>query len=212
MNVTSHKLPRLHIVSSGREHLDMPGRALCQAAAIARSGPVIFQLREKGLAASSLYDIACRLRGVLDTSKSLLMVNERADIAQASGADGIHLPEDSCPLPGIRKAFPGLIAGRSVHSLGAAVEAEKSGAGYLLFGPVFATPSKERFGPPKGLDELAEVCRAVSIPVYAVGGITPERSLACIEQGAWGIAALGPFLDVEALPSTIETYRAYLPT
>lgn len=204
-------LPRLYLVTSGREHTDAAGLALRQAEAIEAAGPVVFQLREKGLEAARLYDLAQRIKPLLEQSSSPLLVNDRADIAMASGADGVHLPESSCPAISIRKAFPGLLAGKSVHSVQSAMDAAKSGVHYLLFGPVFATPSKARFGAPQGLEKLEQVCRAVPIPVFAVGGITPEKSFACIERGAWGIAALAPFLDAGALSTTLETYRSYMP-
>jgi thiamine-phosphate pyrophosphorylase len=212
MNAPIPRLPRLFIVSSGLEHLDSDGLSLRQAAAIPKSAPVMFQMREKGLDAARQFALAQSLRSRLDDSGSILLVNERADIALAAGAEGFHLPESSCPAAIMRSAFPGLLAGQSVHSVRAARDAEKSGVAYLLFGPVFATPSKERFGPPQGLEELGRVCEAVSLPVYAVGGITPERSYACIEKGAWGVAAITPFLDPRALPSTIETFRSHLPS
>lgn len=200
------------VVSSGNEHLENRGLAMQQAKAIARSEPVMFQLREKGIEAAHLFHLACNIRTVLEDCDSLLLVNERADITLASHADGIHLPESSCPAVSIRKAFPGVLSGQSVHSLQSAMDAAKSGIDYLLFGPVFATPSKQAFGPPQGLNELEKVCRSVTLPVFAVGGITPERSLACIENGAWGIAAIKPFLNISLLPETIESFRSYLPT
>lgn len=212
MNLTHQRLPRLFIVSCGLEHLGSGGVSVRQAAAIRESGPVMFQLREKGLNAARMFHLAGSLRGALDATGSLLLVNERADIALAAGAAGVHLPESSCPAATIKRAFPGLLAGQSVHSVRAARDAGKSGVDYLLFGPVFATPSKERFGPPMGLDELGKVCEAVSVPVFAVGGITPERSYACIEKGAWGVAAITPFLDLRSLPSTVETFLSYLPS
>lgn len=198
------------IVSSGREHLDAQGLALRQSHALAGLEPVLFQLREKGLDAAGLLGIARNLRPALEASGSKLVLNERADIALAAGACGVHLPESACPAAIIRKSFPDLLAGQSAHSVRNAVEAMKSKVDYLLFGPVFATPSKERFGPPPGLEELGKVCRSVSIPVFAVGGITPERSLSCLEQGAWGIAAITPFLDAGLLRKTITTFRSYM--
>ena len=212
MKRTQQKLPRLMIVSNGREHLDARGLAERQARALPESESVLFQLREKGLEAGLLLELAHSLKPLLDASGSKLLINERADIALAAGAYGVHLPENSLPSSGIRKAFPELATGKSVHSVGAAVDAMKSGIDYLLFGPVFATPSKEGFGAPQGLDELGKVCRSVSIPVFAVGGITPEKSFACLEQGAWGIAAMGAFLDAESLGKTISTFRSYLPS
>lgn len=200
------------IVSSGRAHLDAGGLAERQALALSESQPVLFQLREKGLDAAPMLKLANNLKPLLDASGSKLMINERADIARSAGAYGVHLPENSLPASSIRMAFPELISGKSVHDLRAAIDAMKSGIDYLLFGPVFATPSKERFGAPQGLDELGKVCRSVSIPVFAVGGITPEKCFACLEQGAWGIAAMGAFLDAEALGKTIATFRSYLPS
>jgi thiamine-phosphate pyrophosphorylase len=210
MTKKHRELPRLMIVSSGGEHLSHQGLAIQQAEALARSVPVIIQLREKGLEAGPLFSLCGRLASMIKSTGSMLMVNERFDIALASGAHGVHLPESSCPPDIVRKAAPGLIAGRSVHSRATAVKAEKSGIDYLLFGPVFPTPSKEAFGPPQGLDLLEEVCRSVSIPVFAVGGITPDRTFACIEKGAYGIAALGPFIDAGALPKMVNRFQSFI--
>ncbi len=199
------------IVSGGREHLDGAGLAMLQARRIPESFPVMFQVREKGLAGRDSCRLAESLQPVLAASGSLLLINERPDIAMIAGAAGVHLPEASCPATSIRKRFPDLLTGQSVHSVRAAVEAWKSGVHYLLFGPVFPTPSKERYGPPPGLGALAEACLSVPIPVIAVGGISPEKSAACIEKGAWGVAALSPFLHPDNLEQTLATYRSYLP-
>lgn len=204
------RLPRLMVVSSGAGHLSDPGLALRQAEKLSCSDPVIFQLREKGLEAGPMYSLCKRLAPIIEGSGSLLMVNERFDIALAAGADGVHLPESSCPADIVRKAASGLVVGQSVHSLESAVRAARAGIDYLLFGPVYQTPSKEAFGPPQGLDSLQEVCRSVSIPVFAVGGITPEKATACIENGAFGIAALGPFINPESLPETVNRYQSFI--
>lgn len=198
------------VVSSGVEHLSNRGLAVAQSEALAGSVPVIFQLREKGLEAGAVHSLCLQLSPLIKASGSLLMLNERFDIALATGADGVHLPESACPCDIVRKAAPGLIAGGSVHGKATAVEAARAGIDYLLFGPVFPTPSKEAFGPSQGLDALQEVCRSVSIPVFAVGGITPEKAYACIENGAYGIAALGPFLDTGALCATINRFQSFI--
>lgn len=207
-----HPLPKILVVSSGKESDSEKSNALQQASALGASFPVIFQLREKQLDAKSLYSLCVQLKPLLKQSGSLLVVNERADIALASGADGVHLPESSCPADSIRRIMHEGLAGQSVHSLEAAVAAERAGIDYLLFGPVFATPSKERFGPPQGLDALEKVCRAVTVPVFAVGGITPGRSYACLESGAWGISALGVFADPASLPETINAFLSFFPS
>jgi thiamine-phosphate pyrophosphorylase len=88
------------------------------------------------------------------------------------------------------------------------MDAAKEGANYLQFGPVFATPSKEKFGPPQGLEKLAEVCAAVSIPVLAVGGITLENARACQQAGAAGIAAIRLFQQGSNVTEIAAALRA----
>jgi len=83
--------------------------------------------------------------------------------------------------------------------------AARDGADYILFGPVFATPSKEKFGPPQGLQRLAEVCRSLSSPVLAIGGVTLDNAESCILAGAAGIAAIRLFQDAT---NAIENIRA----
>jgi thiamine-phosphate pyrophosphorylase len=205
-------LPRLMIVSSGGEHLAHRGLALKQAQALARSAPVLFQLREKGLDAASIWQLSLQIAPILKEAGSILALNERFDLALATGAGGVHLPESSCPADAVRKAARGLLAGQSVHSETAARQASSAGLDYLLFGPVFHTPSKEPFGPPQGLERLREICAKVRIPVFAVGGVTPEKALACLECGAWGVAALTPFLDAETMPETINRFFAFIPS
>jgi len=200
------------IVSSGGEHHSLQGLALRQAKTLSRSEPVIYQLREKGLDAGALETLCRQLSPIIEDSGSIFAVNERFDIALISKATGVHLPEASCPPDAVKKAAPSLIAGQSVHSADAAQAATNAGLDYLLFGPVFSTPSKEPFGPPQGIERLREVCLATSLPVFAVGGITPERAPSCIECGAWGVAAMRPFFDPETMPETINLFLSYLPT
>jgi thiamine-phosphate pyrophosphorylase len=200
------------IVSSGSEHLAHRGLVLEQAQAISRSASVIFQVREKGLDAASLWTLCRQIAPIIDETGSIITINERFDIAVASGASGVNLPESSCPADAVRKAAPGLITGQSVHSESAALKASSAGLDYLLFGPVFHTPSKAPFGPPQGLERLRKICEKVRIPVFAVGGITPDKALACIECGAWGVAALTPFLDAGSMPETINRYLSFMPS
>jgi thiamine-phosphate diphosphorylase len=86
--------------------------------------------------------------------------------------------------------------GVSCHSLDSARAAERGGADYIFFGPVFATPSKASFGSPQGIERLREVCAVVEIPVLAIGGVNAENVVACITAGAAGIAAIRLVQDV----------------
>lgn len=146
-----------------------------------------------------------------------ILINDRLDVALAERAGGVHLGENSLSVKEARRligaamshssAENDFLAGVSCHSLEAAQSAAAAGADYLFFGPVFATPSKAAFGAPQGLDLLAEVCRSVSIPVLAIGGITLENAAACRDSGAAGIAAIRLFQDSTDLPQVVARLR-----
>lgn len=201
------RLPRLYMVSnnpaSPYPEKELPGLVR----SITANLPAIIQLREKHLDAKHLYELALLVKHHLHDANSLLFINERFDITLAAGADGTHFPENSCPLKAAKAAAPDPLAGKSAHSLESALSAEAEGADYLIFGPVFETPSKKQYGPPIGLEKLEKVCRNVSIPVYAIGGITPANTPSCIDHGAYGIAALSIFHTRENLGEILENFN-----
>ncbi len=147
------------------------------------------QIREKDLSARALLELARAAVATAGSSASIL-VNDRLDVALAAGAAGVHLGNESVPVGEVARwcnrghAPRGFLIGRSVHQLTEAVDAERAGADYIFFGPVFATPSKLAYGPPQGISRLAEVCRAVRIPVLAIGGVTEENAADCFRAGA----------------------------
>jgi thiamine-phosphate pyrophosphorylase len=141
-----------------------------------------------------------------------ILVNDRLDVALAAHAGGVHLGEQSLPPEAalcLRKglARDDFLIGVSCHSPKAAKQAERGGADYLFFGPVFATPAKAAYGAPQGLDRLSEVCRAVRLPVVAIGGITPDNAGACLSAGASGIAAIRLFQDARDLPAVVQALK-----
>lgn len=141
-----------------------------------------------------------------------IVINDRIDIAVASGAHGVHLGGLSVPAEGVRRAFgKSLLVGSSCHSLAQALEAEAGGADYVLLGPIFDTPSKRSYGSPLGLERLSEVTRQIKIPVLALGGITVERVKACIEAGATGVAGIRLFQDCASLEDRLAELRAQFP-
>jgi thiamine-phosphate pyrophosphorylase len=148
-----------------------------------------------------------------DAAATRILVNDRLDVALAERAGGVHLAENSLPLPEAKRlantqaSGQDFLVGISCHSLEAARSAADGGASYLFFGPVFATPSKAAFGAPQGLDRLGAVCRAVSIPVLAIGGITPENASDCLGAGASGIAAIRLFQDASDMSSLVQSLR-----
>jgi len=129
-----------------------------------------------------------------------VFVNDRLDVAVASGAAGVHLGEKSLPLETVikwRRSIGRLdfLVGVSCHSLESARGAGRGGADYIFFGPVFATPSKAAFGAPQGIERLREVCASVEIPVLAIGGVNLENAHECLDAGAAGFAAIRLFQD-----------------
>jgi thiamine-phosphate pyrophosphorylase len=171
---------------------------LTKIEAAAKRGVDWVQIREKDLSAAELTSLVTEaLRRV--PAKCRILVNDRLDVAIASGAGGVHLGEQSIPVQEAkrllrdRRVSPDFLAGVSVHSLAFAQAAEKSGADYLIFGPVFETPSKAAMGTPQGIEKLAQVCAGVSIPVFAIGGINAENAPQCQAAGAAGIAAIRMF-------------------
>ncbi len=131
----------------------------------------------------------CRAAGVP------CVVDDRLDLALATGADGVHLGEADLPVASARAILDGAsgptrFVGASATTAAAARAAEAAGADYIGFGPVFATASKDNPASVKGLRGLAEACAAVRIPVVAIAGVTPERVGACLDAGAWGVAVM----------------------
>lgn len=210
MKPSNTELPRLYMVSNC-QGLSCPEKQFPELVSkITAHLPVIIQLREKHLTAKALYELALKTISHMLGNRSLLCINERFDVALAAGADGVHFPENSYPLDKALAASPGMVAGKSTHSLKQALSAEADGADYLIFGPVFETPMKKRYGPPMGPDKLSEVCRSVSVPVYAIGGITPQNTLQCLEHGAYGVAAMSVFYTSDNLGRTLDNFCTVL--
>ena len=158
----------------------------CAARAVAE-GVELIQVREKDLAGAELLDLVCRVRDLAVGSSTKVLVNGRLDIALAAGIDGVHLPSDGLPAAKVRPFVRTL--GVSTHSVDEAVRAEREGADYIVFGPVFETPGKSAVG----MDSLRRVVSSVKIPVLAIGGVTAENTGSIIEAGAAGIAAIRLF-------------------
>ncbi|OLC32934.1 MAG: hypothetical protein AUH81_15145, partial [Candidatus Rokubacteria bacterium 13_1_40CM_4_69_5] len=134
------------------------------------------QLREKDLGAEALAGLGRTLRALTSARGALLIVNDRVDVALAVGADGVQRTSTSLPIGDIRAiADKRLGIGASVHSREEAVAAAEAGADWVVFGPIYDTPSKRRYGAPQGLSALERVAGALDIPVIAIGGITLER-------------------------------------
>ncbi|HJV55722.1 MAG TPA: thiamine phosphate synthase [Methylomirabilota bacterium] len=150
------------------------------------------QLREKDLEVRALLALAEPLREATRRHGARLLINDRADVALAVGADGVQRTHTSLPVAALRGITPpGFLIGASAHSTAEAREAATEGADFVVFGPVYDTPSKRRYGPPQGLAALEAAAAATPRPLLAVGGITPERVREVRAAGAAGVAVIG---------------------
>ena len=166
------------------------------AAAALRGGIRAIQLREKDLSSRDLLRHATDLIPLTRSAGAVLLINDRIDVALAVGADGVHLRTDSLPTRIVRRVLgPGKLIGVSTHSLADVRRAAEEGADFVTFGPVFATPSKARYGLPLGLDALAEACRRSPIPVYALGGMEGDRIASALAAGARGVAIISAIMS-----------------
>ena len=155
------------------------------------------QLREKDLPVRDLLALAVGLRESTRRRGARLIVNDRADVALAAGADGVQRTHESLPVAVLRKIYPAGLIGASVHSAADAAVAANEGADFLVFGPVYDTPSKRAYGPPQGLEALRRVIGQTPRPVLAIGGITPARVREVLATGAAGVAVISAILAAE---------------
>jgi thiamine-phosphate pyrophosphorylase len=177
--------------------------------ACVQAGVSLVQLREKSMRPRVLYELTRRTAELTRHSQTRLLVNDRADIALAAGADGVQLTTGSLdPLVVRDISPPNFLIGVSTHSLAEAQAASASDADFALFGPVFDTPSKRAYGAPLGLDRLRETAHALApFPLLAIGGITRATIPQVINAGARGVAAIRLFGDEQMLTEVADEIR-----
>jgi thiamine-phosphate pyrophosphorylase len=171
------------------------------------AGVDLIQIRERDLPARQLLNLTeAAMRAAASTGAEVL-VNDRIDVALSAGA-GVHLATRSLPARVVRATFGSeILIGVSTHNIDEARSAERGGADFLVFGPVFATESKRPFGPPVGIKALREVCASVHIPVLALGGISLLNFRDTLEAGASGIAAISLFARAESLSEVVKRIK-----
>lgn len=170
------------------------------------------QLREKDLNGKDLFQLADKARELCDRYQAQLLVNDRIDIALAVDAAGVQLGKASIPIETSRLLLgPRKLIGYSAHSLEESRFAQQSGADFLLFGPVYFTASKARYGAPQGLEALKKIVEKVAIPVYAIGGIKADSIVDVRRTGARGVALISAVIGANdpkgAAASVVELLR-----
>jgi thiamine-phosphate pyrophosphorylase len=185
---------------SDRRSLPAALPAWCRELALA--GVEAVQLREKDLDDRDLFELAAAVRPALGART--LLINGRADVALAAGAEGVHLPADGPPIAPLRACFgERLLLGRSTHRVEEVEAARSAGADYVTFGPVYSSPGK---GEPVGLPALRRAA-AVGIPIYALGGVKIESFEELAATGVRGVAGIRLFHEPRALPAIVARAR-----
>lgn len=170
-------------------------------------GARIFQLRGKGLSSRKLLEEAREIRELTRKAGALFIVNDRADIALLSDADGVHLGQDDLPIAEARKILgKDKVIGISTHNIEQAMKAASEGADYIGFGPVFGTTTKADAEEAKGLQALQEVRKSVNIPVVAIGGIIIENVVDVLSAGADAVAVISAIVKADDIEGAARRF------
>ena len=175
------------------------GRPLVSVLAQAlKAGRPSIQLRERDLCAKELLALADEIQQLTGPRGVQLVINDRLDVALSLEGTGVHLRSNSLPVSVARRLIgPRRVLGASVHSVKEAVEADAGGADYIVLGPIYDTPSKQRYGPPLGLSALEGAARAVRVPIVGIGGVTAARARDMRLAGAFGVAVITAVLSAD---------------
>ena len=189
-------------LSRGRSHVEVAREAI-------GGGADVVQLREKDAPSRALYEIAEKIRRLTRDAGVPFIVNDRVDIALAAGADGVHVGQDDLPASEARRLIgPDRVLGVSAASLEEALAAERDGADYIGFGPVFeARGTKPDSGPPRGLELLADVCERCAVAVIAIGGINHGNVDRVIAAGAAGVAVISGVVGARDIAAAVRDLK-----
>jgi len=181
-----------------------------QVSTAVAAGIQLIQIREKNLPARVLFELTASVVAIARGSSTRILVNDRADVAVGAGADGVHLTTWSLAPAVIRRTLgANFMIGASTHSLDEAREARNEGADFAVFGPIFPTPAKGKYGPPVGLGQLVTAARELApFPLFALGGISHRNANECLRAGASGIAGISLFGDHDNSQNLAATVAA----
>jgi thiamine-phosphate diphosphorylase len=202
-------LPPLYPIVDVRE--PSPGaveRALGLAVDLAAAGATLLQLRAKSLSAGEMTVLACRMVAATAAHGARVIVNDRADVALAAGAAGVHVGEEDLPVAAAREVLGAeAIIGYSTHSIEDVTATAGLSVDYIGFGPVFDSPTKAGVREARGVDLLGAACQASSVPVVAIGGVTLATAPSCWHAGASSVAVIS---EIERAHDRKALVRAYV--
>ena len=168
------------------------------------AGVGTLQLRDKNASTRELVRMAVILRDLCRKHGALFIVNDRIDVARASGADGVHLGQDDMPVLLARKLLgPDAVIGASARSPEEAEAAWKEGADYVAANLIFQTDTKTDLGEPLGIEAIPELKKASPLPLVAIGGINPSNADVVRRAGADGIAVVSAIMAAEDVPLAV---------
>lgn len=170
------------------------------------AGVGIVQLREKDLADRDLYELAEEFRRRTEAAGSLLIIDDRVDIALAAGADGVHLGQTDLPVAAARRIAPDLIVGASSHGLEEVLAAQEAGAGYVNIGPIFPTATKPA-AIPLGVEALTRLTPHLTIPWSTMGGINQGNIAQVVARGARHPAVMSAVTAAADVTAAARTLR-----
>ncbi|MCA9463458.1 MAG: thiamine phosphate synthase [Nitrospira sp.] len=203
--MTARSLPRLYLLTDRHQTAQRPLLSVVTTAL--EGGARLIQLREKDLSTRELYQLAHNLIPLFTLHQAHWLINDRIDLVLALNAPGVHLRTSSLPTGIARQLLgPDRLIGVSTHSQEEVLRAEGEGADFVVLGPVFDTPSKRMYGRPLGLQVLENTCRATRLPVYAIGGITPEHVPELQNLGAYGVAVISSILQAPNIQDATKKF------
>ncbi|MCF6139240.1 thiazole tautomerase TenI [Pseudalkalibacillus berkeleyi] len=193
--------PTIHVISTGKQTKE----EFSEITRIIHEYVDFIHIREKSRTALEVAEIVETLIGKGVPLRKII-INDRVDVAEVTDVYGVQLAYHSLSVHHVKKNFPNLRIGKSVHSVDEAIIAEKQGADYLLFGHLFHTASKPDLFP-RGVSQLKQLTEQVNIPVIGIGGITPHHSPHVFRAGASGIAVMSGILQADDPLADVKEYR-----
>ena len=202
-------LPRIYMISSGEE-ISETGIFICsQLQLLPENIPVMLQIREKHFHSDQIKTLLSNIADYQKRQEIRILLNTNIHGIVTTDIDGIHIP-DKHIMNDTETSLGNKILGYSAHDESCIKRAENHGASYIIFSPIFDTPSKRIYGKPQGLRKLKKICSSTKLPVYALGGISLTNAHHCLEAGAYGIAGISLFKNLETLHDNLKSLHAII--